>query len=105
MCSKLAKADFTGARVEIVNAKNLSLIGVKGLVVRETTRTFIVIQPDNSTKMLLKEGTVFQFGLPAEFKDKSGKPLAVQVWGDNILYKGSERTKVKFKEKYNLALY
>lgn len=55
--------------------------------------------------MLLKEGTVFQFGLPPEFKDKSGKPLAVQVWGDNILYKGSERTKVKFKEKYNLALY
>ena len=48
---------------------------------------------------------MFQFGLPPEFKDKSGKPLAVQVWGDNILYRGSERTKVKFKEKYNLALY
>jgi hypothetical protein len=53
--------------------------------------------------MLIKQGTVFQFSLPA--RDVSGKPIAINVWGDNILYKGSERTKIKFKEKYNLHLY
>jgi hypothetical protein len=28
LCSKLVKADFSGAKVEVVNAKNLSMIGL-----------------------------------------------------------------------------
>ena len=42
-CSKLTKADFSGAHVTIVNAKNKVLIGVSGLVVRETARTLVII--------------------------------------------------------------
>jgi len=30
---------------------------------------------------------------------------AVNIWGDNIIFMGSERTKVKFKEKFNFELY
>lgn len=57
-------------------------------------------------KTLLKEGSVFQFKLPAEFvQADTREPIAINIWGDNILYKGSERTKVKFKEKFILALY
>jgi len=59
MCSKITKADYSGAMVKVVNAKNKQLIGFEGLVVRETTRTFVVIQPNDQTKVLLKEGTVF----------------------------------------------
>ena len=47
-------------------------------------------------KNLLKEGNVFAIEI------ESGEVL---IWGDNILYAGSERTKVKFKEKFNLELY
>ena len=105
LCSKLVKADFTGAMVKVSNSKNKVMIGVEGLVVRETTRTFVVIQKNDEVKVLIKEGSVFQFTLPSQFKDTKGCPLAVNIWGDNILYRGSERTKIKFKEKYNLALY
>ena len=44
--------------------------------------------------------------LPSSLKSvNDGKPLAVNIWGDTILYQGSERGKKKFKEKYNLELY
>ena len=46
---------------------------------------------------------MLQLKLPIQ--DKDGKPLAINIWGDNICYKGSERTKIKFKEKYQLELY
>jgi ribonuclease P protein subunit POP4 len=103
LCAKLSKADFTGAKMQVSNALCSTLIGLSGLVVRETTRTLVLIQPDNKLKTVLKEGCVFQFSLP--YKTTDGQPLAVNIWGDNILYKGAERTKVKFKEKFNLNLY
>lgn len=105
LCGKLVKADFSGSEVEIIKAKNQTLVGTKGIVVRESTRTFTIIQPDNAVKTLLKEGTVFQFKLPAHLISSKKVPLAVNIWGDNILYKGSVRTKIKFKEKYALQLY
>ena len=43
LCSKLTKADFTGARVKIVNALNTEMIGTEGIVIRETTRTFVIV--------------------------------------------------------------
>ncbi len=55
----MTKADFSGAHVKVVNAINKSLINEEGIIVRETTRTFVVIKPDDSTRVLLKEGTVF----------------------------------------------
>ena len=44
--------------------------------------------------------------LPDSLKSrKDDQPLAVNIWGDNIKYLGSERGKIKFKEKHNLTLY
>ena len=55
---------------------------------------------------MVKEGSVFQLRLPDSLKStKDGAPLAVNIWGDNIKYVGSERGKVKFKEKHILELY
>jgi len=56
---------------------------------------------------LLKAGAVFQFSLPSVMRSKGepSLPLAVNIWGDNILHKGSERTKIKFKEKFALDLF
>lgn len=39
----MIKADYTGASIYIYKAKNEKLIGVGGIVVKETTRCFIVI--------------------------------------------------------------
>lgn len=35
----------------------------------------------------------------------SDSKRSVRIWGDNIIFMGSERTKVKFKEKFALELY
>ena len=45
--------------VKVSNSKNKVMIGVEGLVVRETTRTFVVIQKNDEVKVLIKEGSVF----------------------------------------------
>ena len=98
VCAKVVKADFNGAQVKVVQAKNQALVGVGGIVVKETVRCLFVINPKNEIKNLLKQGSVFEIELG------DGK-RAVKIWGDNIVFMGSERTKVKFKEKYNLELY
>ena len=59
LCSRIAKADYSGAKVKVVKSKNPTQVGIEGIIVRETTRTFIVIQPDNEVKTLLKESSVF----------------------------------------------
>lgn len=43
LCSKLIKADFSGAKIQVIEAKNKTLIGVSGIVIRETPQTFIII--------------------------------------------------------------
>jgi len=96
ICSKVVKADLTGAEVKVVDAKNHTLKGVGGLVVRESVRCLFVITPSNEVKNLVKAGCVFEVRLPQ---------CAVRIWGDNIIHLGSERTKVKFKERFQLELY
>ena len=106
LCSRIVKADYSGAKVKVVKSKNPAALNIEGIIVRETTRTFIVIQPDDDVKTVIKEGSVFQMLLPSSLKSNNdGLPLAVNIWGDTILYQGSERGKKKFKEKYNLELY
>jgi RNase P/RNase MRP subunit p29 len=77
------------------------MIGLSGIVARESVRCLFVINSENEVKNLLKAGSVFEVRLPAG----SHGGYAVRIWGDNIIYVGSERTKVRFKEKYNLDLY
>ena len=96
ICSKVVKADLAGADIKVVNAKNPTLLGVGGIVMRESVRCLFVIAPDNTVKNLVKAGTVFEVRLPH---------CNIRVWGDNIIHLGSERTKVKFKERYQLELY
>lgn len=58
--------------------------------------------------MFLKQDTVLRMELPYQVAvDSAGKcaNLAVDLWGTMLMYKGSERTKVKFKEKGCLDLY
>ena len=46
---------------------------------------------------------MFEIELPVQIGQ--GKKLTAKIWGDNIVYMGSERTKVKFKERFALDLY
>lgn len=97
VCSKIVKADFNGALVTVSNSKNSCMIGVSGIVVKETVRCLFIINSKNEIKNLLKQGSVFDINI--------GEGKVVRIWGDNIIFLGSERTKVKFKEKHNLDLF
>ena len=101
ICSKLTKAELSGAYITVHNSKNPTMIGLSGIVARESQRCLFVINSENVVKNLLKAGSVFEVRLPVA----SHGGYAVRIWGDNIIYMGSERTKVRFKEKYNLDLY
>jgi RNase P/RNase MRP subunit p29 len=98
----VVKADLTGAKVKVVNSKNPTTIGVEGIVTRESVRALFLINEKDEVKCIVKAGQVFEVSLPATH---GGGDYAIRIWGDNITYLGSERTKVRFKEKFALDLY
>ena len=64
ICSKMVKADFNGAHIEIVDSNNKQMIGIKGFVAKETQRSFIIVNIKNEQKIILKEKAVFKIMLP-----------------------------------------
>ena len=98
VCQHLVKADLNGVLIEVVNANNKQLIGIKGIVAKETKRAFVIISEDEKQRTILKEKTVFKVPLPYD-------NFCVNLWGDMLLHKGYERTKAGFKERGSLSLY
>lgn len=47
ICSKLVKADLTGARIKVCESKNKTLIDVGGIVTRESVRCIFVINEEH----------------------------------------------------------
>ena len=48
--SKLASADFHGAEVTVVRSRAIGMLGLKGIVVKDTRFTFQVITTRNELK-------------------------------------------------------
>ncbi|KAF7596360.1 hypothetical protein BBP40_002104 [Aspergillus hancockii] len=62
--SKLVSADFHGAQIEVVRSRCAGRVGVKGIVVRDTKFTFVVVTEGDEVKTLPKEQTIFRFRVP-----------------------------------------
>ena len=60
VCAKIVKADFNGALVTVIKSKNQFMVGVTGIVVKETVRCLFVINEKDEIKNLLKQGSVFE---------------------------------------------
>lgn len=45
MLLKILRADFHGADIEVMEAKTVSYEGIRGIVIKETLRTFVVVTP------------------------------------------------------------
>jgi len=95
--NKMLKSDLHGAIIEVVESKNKNMIGLKGINLLETRRSFNIINEEDQVKTILKKGSVFKIDLPYE-----DSKYSVKIMGDNFTYKAVERTKAKFKNKYNL---
>lgn len=95
--SKIVKCDLHGALIEVADSINRNNIGIKGIMLFESKKTFNILNQSNKIKTILKQGSIFKLHLP--YGD-----IEVTILGDNFIYKSAERTKVKFKTKYNLNL-
>ena len=90
--SKILKADLHGAILTVINSTNKNNIGISGIVIFESKRTFNLLNNKNEVKTILKNGCVFETEI--------NNGIKIQIYGDNFLYKSAERTKIKFKPKF-----
>ena len=95
--NKLLKCDLHGCCMEVYDSVNKTLVGIKGICIFESKKTFNLLSVDNKLRTILKKGTIFLINLP--YGNYSTK-----IIGDNFIYRSAERTKTKFKNKYNLNL-
>ncbi len=93
IASKLLKADLHGSIIEVINSNNKNNIGIKGILLYESKRTLNILTKENKVKTILKPGSLFEI---------TCNNIEIQILGDNFLYKSAERTKAKYKIRYNL---
>ncbi|KAI9928357.1 hypothetical protein ASPWEDRAFT_170644 [Aspergillus wentii DTO 134E9] len=105
--SKLVSADFHGAEVEVVRSRCAGRVGIKGIVVRDTKFTFVIITEKDELKNVPKEQTIFRFYLPVpvsqnadaeEPEDKTApKDLVFELHGSQFQNRAVDRSNKKFK--------
>jgi ribonuclease P protein subunit POP4 len=97
---KILKADLHGAILTVINSTNKNNIGISGIVLFESRRTFNILTKKNEIKTILKQGCIFETML--EFNK-----MKILIYGENFIYKSAERTKIKFKPKFyfNMDLF
>lgn len=70
----VVRQELIGLNIEIVKAKNSSLIGLKGRIVDETKNT-LVIEQKNKVKKLLKDQITINIKFPKKIIQVNGKLL------------------------------
>ncbi|KAL5002038.1 hypothetical protein BDV10DRAFT_181731 [Aspergillus recurvatus] len=110
--SKLVSADFHGAEMEVIRSRCPGRVGLKGVVVRDTKFTFVVVTEKDEVKTIPKEQTVFRFCVPlpdlkdagektntgddAEGNEESRK-LVFELHGSQFQNRPVDRASKKFK--------
>ncbi|KAL6719222.1 hypothetical protein ACLMJK_003459 [Lecanora helva] len=111
--SKLASADFHGAKIVVVRSRCVGMVGLRGIIVRDTRFTFQVITKKNELKLIPKKHTVFRFEIPQPgiTKDESTKAtkepqdtsrhrnLVFELHGSQFEQRPAERATKKFKQR------
>ncbi|KAF9894687.1 hypothetical protein FE257_006577 [Aspergillus nanangensis] len=105
--SKLVSADFHGAMLEVVRSRCAGRVGVRGIVVRDTKFTFVVVTEKDEVKTIPKEQTIFRFYVPfpeQEEKDPvaqddggKSKELVFELHGSQFENRPVDRANKKFK--------
>lgn len=81
--TNIARHEFIGLDVVVVDAQNKSLIGIKGEIVDETKQSFMV-QTEKGEKRVFKKGTSFQVSV--------GNQVCI-IKGDILVGRPEERIK------------
>ncbi|KAI9838474.1 MAG: hypothetical protein M1837_002466 [Sclerophora amabilis] len=103
---KLCSADFHGALLEVVRARCVGRVGLKGIVVKDTKFTFEIITTKDEMKIIPKEHSVFRFEIPppGSGSDHDGGPdgrraLVFELHGSQFENRATDRANKKFKQR------
>ena len=77
---KMLKADLHGAILTVINSTNKNNIGIYGIVLFESRRTFNILTKKNEIKTILKQGCIFETLL--QFNN-----MKILIYGENFIYK------------------
>ncbi|MBU1199058.1 MAG: ribonuclease P protein subunit [Nanoarchaeota archaeon] len=78
----ICSEEFIGRTIEVIEARNKALFGLRGQIIDETRNTLKILTKTNEEKTLLKQGTLLNFG-------------ADNLLGDTILCKPEDRIKIR----------
>lgn len=67
--SKMVKADLHGAILKVFDSTNKHFVGVEGINLLETKRTFCLLDKKNKIKTILKKGTIFSLDISFAYND------------------------------------
>lgn len=103
--SLLASADFHGAKIEVVRCGCVGRVGMKGIVVRDTKFTFVIVTDEDEVRTLPKRETVFQYEVPLpdengqvpDEKESEGGKLVFELQGNQFETRPADRANKKFK--------
>lgn len=93
---RFSRCDWHGAIINVVKSCTPGLVGLKGIVLQETTNTFKIITEENKYKTLPKRNTVFAV--------VTGSDYVATIFGNHILFKSAERSSRKFKAKQTIDI-
>lgn len=86
----LTKADFHGSLMKIVNSTNSTLIGLEGIVVRETKNTFHLITREDQLKVVPKAVCTFMCSI---------RKVQIKIFGVNFCARPADRIKKKLGKR------
>lgn len=95
---RLSMADYNGSRLRVTHSKNKNMIGIEGIVVWDSQKTFIMIVKGklvDEIKSIPKRGTVFGFQIPINEEEA----LEYSILGDRFKYRSVDRASRKFKAR------
>ncbi|KAL9102967.1 MAG: hypothetical protein Q9163_001954 [Psora crenata] len=112
--SILASADYHGARVSVVKSRCAGMVGLEGIVVRDTKFTFQIITRKDELKTIPKKYTVFRFEIPQTKGTNDGDEellnarkntpqlpnLVFELHGSQFENRAPDRATKKFKQKH-----
>ncbi|KAL8824601.1 MAG: hypothetical protein Q9191_004945 [Dirinaria sp. TL-2023a] len=111
---KLVSADYHGAKMTVVRSRCVGMVGLEGIVVRDTKFTFQIITKKNQLKTIPKRYTVFRIEIPQRtFSEDANsaaapdtvhgelkiEPLVFELYGSHFENRATDRATKKFKQR------
>lgn len=105
LAGKLASADFHGAQLKVISAKNPSMVGLQGIVIWEARTNFVMVvpaKPESTScreqigglRIVEKRGSLFQFTA-----SNGTLSMDFDIVGSRFLYRTADRSGRKFKAR------